>query len=200
MVSDTLARLAGRLAAVFFAAAGLALPVGSMAAEPPAELLAALQRGGYALLVRHAQTEPGIGDPPGMRLDDCGTQRNLSAAGREQARAIGAAVRSRAIPVAAVRSSQWCRCLDTARLAFGGFAPVAAWPALNSFFDDRSAEAGRTRELRAALAAVPGTANVVWVTHQVNITALTGVVPAPGEIVVVRKAADGVTVAGRWTP
>ena len=200
MLSETFARSAGRFMALLVAAAGLALPVGAMAAEPPAELLAALQRGGHVLLVRHAQTEPGIGDPPGMRLSDCATQRNLSAAGREQARAIGAAVRSRAIPVAAVRSSQWCRCLDTARLAFGDYAPVGAWPALNSFFDDRSAEAGRTRELRDALAGVPPAANVVWVTHQVNITALTGVVPAPGEVVVVRKAPDGVVVAGRWIP
>ena len=200
MVSDNLARSAGRLVALLFAAAALVLPVGSKAAEPPADLLAALQRGGHVLLVRHAQTEPGIGDPPGMRLSDCATQRNLSAAGREQARAIGAAVRSRAIPVAAVKSSQWCRCLDTARLAFGDHAPVAAWPVLNSFFEDRSVEAARTRELRAALAGAPVEANVVWVTHQVNITALTGVVPAPGEIVVVRKAADGVTVAGRWIP
>jgi phosphohistidine phosphatase SixA len=200
MVSENFARSAGRCVALLVVVAGLALPVGSMAAEPPAELLAALQRGGHVLLVRHAQTEPGIGDPPGMRLSDCATQRNLSAAGREQARTIGAAVRSRAIPVAAVRSSQWCRCLDTARLAFGDYAPVGAWPALNSFFDDRSAEAGRTRELRDALAGVPPAANVVWVTHQVNITALTGVVPAPGEVVVVRKASDGVVVAGRWIP
>ena len=200
MVSDNLARSAGRLVALLFAAAALVLPVGSKAAEPPADLLAALQRGGHVLLVRHAQTEPGIGDPPGMRLSDCATQRNLSAAGREQARAIGAAVRSRAIPVAAVKSSQWCRCLDTARLAFGDHAPVAAWPVLNSFFEDRSVEAARTRELRAALAGAPVEANVVWVTHQVNITALTGVVPAPGEVVVVRKAPDGVVVAGRWIP
>jgi len=188
------------MVSLLLVAAGLALPIPSTAAEPSTELLAALQRGGYALLVRHAQTEPGVGDPPGMRLDDCATQRNLSAAGREQARAIGAVVRSRAIPVAAVRSSQWCRCLDTARLAFGGFAPVDAWPALNSFFDDRSVEPARTRELRAALPAVLGATNVVWVTHQVNITALTGIVPAPGEIVVIRASADGVVVAGRWVP
>lgn len=200
MMPDTVARSASRLLALLSVAAGLALPVESMATEPPAELLAALHRGGHVLLVRHAQTEPGVGDPPGMRLSDCATQRNLSAAGREQARAIGAAVRSRAIPVAAVRSSQWCRCLDTARLAFGDDAPIGAWPALNSFFDDRSGEAARTRELRAALGDVPRTANVVWVTHQVNITAFTGVVPAPGEIVVVRSSADGVTVVGRWSP
>jgi broad specificity phosphatase PhoE len=181
-------------------AAWLALAASLHAAELPEDLLAALRQGGHALLIRHAQTEPGVGDPPGMRLDDCRTQRNLSAAGREQARGIGEALRARAIPVAEVRSSQWCRCLDTARLAFAGHAPVRVWPALNSFFDDRSAEPASTRELRTAVASTSSTANVVWVTHQVNITALTGVVPAPGEIVIVRAGPAGVAVAGRWVP
>jgi phosphohistidine phosphatase SixA len=181
-------------------AAWIVLAVSLHAAELPEDLLAALRQGGHALLIRHAQTEPGVGDPPGMRLDDCRTQRNLSAAGREQARGIGEALRARGIPVAEVRSSQWCRCLDTARLAFAGHAPVRAWPALNSFFDDRSAEPASTRELRAAVASTSSTANVVWVTHQVNITALTGVVPAPGEIVIVRAGPAGAAVAGRWVP
>src|SRR5512137_714544 len=143
--------------------AWIALAANLHAAELPGDLLAALRQGGHALLIRHAQTEPGVGDPPGLRLDDCRTQRNLSTAGREQARAIGEALRARGIPVAEVRSSQWCRCLDTARLAFAGHAPVRAWPALDSFFDDRSVEPDRTRELRAAIAAVPSVANVVWV-------------------------------------
>ena len=186
--------------ALLLPAAWIALAASLQAAELPDDLLAALRQGGHALLIRHAQTEPGVGDPAGMRLDDCRSQRNLSTAGREQARAIGEALRARAIPVADVRSSQWCRCLDTARLAFAGHAPVRAWPALNSFFDDRSVEPDRTRELRAAVVAVPSAANVVWVTHQVNITALTGIVPAPGEIVVVRAGPAGVAIAGRWVP
>ena len=65
------------------------------------------------VLVRHTATEPGLGDPPDFRLDDCATQRKLSATGRDQARALGAWFRSQAIPVAEVRSSQWCRCLET---------------------------------------------------------------------------------------
>lgn len=156
-----------------------------------------LRGGGHVLLVRHAATEPGLGDPPGFRLGDCGTQRNLSAAGRAQAQASGAALRARNIPVAEVRSSRWCRCLDTARLAFDGFAPVYPWPTLDSFFDDRAAGPARTPALLAAARAVPERANVVWVTHQVNITAFSGVVPAPGEIVVVRAQADGVVVVAR---
>jgi hypothetical protein len=72
------------------------------------------------LIVRHAQTEPGIGDPPGFRLHDCGTQRNLSPAGRAQATAMGRRLAERGIRVSRVESSRWCRCIDTARLAFPG--------------------------------------------------------------------------------
>jgi broad specificity phosphatase PhoE len=178
----------------------LAVATAAAGAELPADLLLALRGGGQVLLVRHAQTEPGVGDPPGFRLDDCRTQRNLSAAGREQARALGAALRARGIPVAEVRSSEWCRCLDTARLAFADRTPVRPWAALNSFFGEASAEPERTRQLRAAAAEVPADVNVVWVTHQVNITALTGIVPAMGEVVIVRAGQDGPRVAGRWLP
>lgn len=189
-----------RGALVLLAVLCLATTAVGRAAEPAAELLAALRTGGHVLLIRHAQTDPGIGDPPGFRVDDCGTQRNLSAAGREQARALGAALRTLGIPVAEVRSSQWCRCLDTARLAFAEQAPVRPWPALNSFFGDAASEPARTQALRAAVAAAPAATNVVWVTHQVNITAVTGMVPAPGEIVIVRRGPGTPVVAGRWSP
>jgi phosphohistidine phosphatase SixA len=58
------------------------------------------------VLMRHAATDPGAGDPPGFRLDDCATQRNLSAAGREDARRVGNAFRAHRIPVARVRRPQ----------------------------------------------------------------------------------------------
>jgi broad specificity phosphatase PhoE len=79
--------------------------------------LEALRSGG-ALLLRHALTEPGIGDPPGFRLDDCSTQRNLSAGGRAQARAAGETLRAREVKIDAVYSSAWCRCIDTAKEMF----------------------------------------------------------------------------------
>ena len=79
----------------------------------------ALRGGGLVMLIRHAATEPGLGDPPGFRVEDCATQRNLSEAGRAEARLIGAAFRHRGIPVHRVLSSRWCRCLETGRLAFG---------------------------------------------------------------------------------
>ena len=87
---------------------------------------------GHILLLRHAVTEPGLGDPQNFVLGDCATQRNLSAAGRVQARALGQWLRTQGIPVGEVRSSQWCRCLDTARLAFAPELEIQPWPALNS--------------------------------------------------------------------
>src|SRR5947207_568298 len=77
-----------------------------------------MKRGGQVILMRHANA-PGIFDPPGMRFDDCRTQRNLDEQGRAEARRIGAAFRALSIPVDDVRSSRWCRCMDTAKLAFG---------------------------------------------------------------------------------
>jgi phosphohistidine phosphatase SixA len=131
------------------------------------------------LLLRHAQTEPGIGDPPGFVPGQCNTQRNLSDAGREQARRLGVALRARGLAPQRVRSSRWCRCLDTARLAFGSAEP---WPALDSFFEDRSRAETQTAALRSALAALQSGRVEAWVTHQVNISALTGSGTAMGEV------------------
>lgn len=147
-------------------------------------------RDGGVLVLRHAATEPGIGDPPGFRLDDCATQRNLSPAGQVQAAAIGRVLEERRVPVARVESSLWCRCLDTARLAFPALdvQPVAS---LNSFFEDRSTVTEQTRELRARIAAWRGPGALVLVTHQVNISALAARPAAVGEgVVLLRNGAD----------
>lgn len=151
--------------------------------------------GGVAVLLRHAQTEPGIGDPPGYRLDDCATQRNLSAEGRAQAQRIGAAFRARRVHIDEVRSSRWCRCLDTARLAFPRH-DVQPLEALNSFFDDRSLAPAQTAALRAYVQQL-GRRNAVLVTHMVNIAALAGDGVAMGEAVLVRSAPGGVETVGR---
>jgi phosphohistidine phosphatase SixA len=148
-------------------------------------------QGGIALLIRHAATEPGVGDPPGMRLGACATQRNLSAAGRAQAERLGPWLAAAGHVPQAVRSSRWCRCLDTARLAFGRVEP---WDALDSFFDDRGREPAQTAALRQALAALPAGRVEAWVTHMVNIQALAGEAVAMGELLVVRAVRDG---AGR---
>ena len=141
-----------------------------------------LRKGACVVLLRHAQTEPGIGDPPGFQLDRCSTQRNLSAQGRAQAERIGKWFESRALKPGAVQSSAWCRCKDTADLSFGRHA---VWPALNSFFGDYSAKDVQTAQLRAALKGVPAGTFEVWVTHQVNMTALTGEGMVMGEALVV---------------
>ena len=141
---------------------------------------------------------PGVGDPPGMRLDACATQRNLSAEGRDQARRIGAALRAAGLRAAEVRSSAWCRARETAELLDLG--PVRPLPALDSFFDDRGQQERQTAELRAYLDAGRDGPPRVLVTHQVNITALTGVFPVEGEIVVLRPGPDGYAAVGRLRP
>ncbi|MGG6297342.1 histidine phosphatase family protein [Leptolyngbya sp. AN02str] len=167
-----------------------------------AELWALLQQAqtrSYALLLRHA-IAPGTGDPANFQLNDCSTQRNLSEEGRQQARQLGQAMRDRAIPVARVLSSQWCRSLETAELLdVGGVEP---FPVINSFFQDRSNATPQTNQLRQFLIenqATPGV--IVLVTHQVNITELSQIVPQSGEAVVMRVVdGDRLQVLGRLPP
>lgn len=167
-------------------------------AAADADLWQRLQGGGHVLLIRHAATDPGIGDPPGFRLAVCATQRNLSAQGKRDAAAIGAALRDRGIPLGPVLSSRWCRCLDTARLAFGR---VEEAPMLDSMFQDGEA-AGRAkvREVLARIALwrqAGGKDNLVLVTHDVNIRALVSESVAQGEIVVAQPVDGRLQVLGR---
>ena len=155
------------------------------------KLWSLLKGGGQVVLMRHAVTTPGAGDPPGMRLDDCRTQRNLTDAGREHARRIGAAWRERGIAAPRVVSSPWCRCLETARLAFGS-APAAS-TALNNLFGRYENREAQVSELRALVEKHGGKGNLVLVTHGSTISALTGVSPATGEMVILTKGA----VSGR---
>ena len=146
-----------------------------------------LDRPGAIAMMRHALA-PGGGDPANFDVTDCATQRNLSERGRDQARRIGAAIRERGIVFDAVLSSQWCRCVDTAtEMNIGAHETFAP---LNSFFQSRADGPDRTEALRDHLAARPDD-RLMLVTHQVNITALTGVFPSSGEIVVIDVAADG---------
>ena len=157
-----------------------------------------LRAGGQVVVMRHAATDRSLGDPPAFRLDDCSTQRNLSEEGRAQARSVGAAFASGGVPIGRVLSSQWCRCLETARLSFGSAEP---WPALNSFFRDRTFEAERTGEVRALASERPAIGNLVLVTHQLNIGSLTGIYPAEGELVVLTPLGQGnFRVAGTMKP
>jgi phosphohistidine phosphatase SixA len=156
----------------------------------------ALREGGIVLF-RHA-IAPGVGDPPNFRLGECATQRNLDAAGRAQAARIGAVFRREAVAVGEVLSSRWCRALETAELAFPGRVTPA--PAFDSFFQDRADEPEQTAAARRRLMAWNGPGALVVVSHQVNITALTGVVPASGEGVVLRKEGTTLREVGRIRP
>jgi phosphohistidine phosphatase SixA len=152
---------------------------------------------GTVVLFRHA-TAPGGGDPPGFKLNDCRTQRNLDETGRTQARRMGQAFRERGVKVGAVRPSQWCRARDTADLAFPGQRQDE--PVFNSFFASREAEPAQTAAAQRLLSRWQGPGVMVVVTHQVNITALTGVAPVSGEGIVVKPSAQGLQVLGRVAP
>lgn len=177
-------------------ASALLAPLAAAAAGDEAAAWSAL-RDGAIVLFRHADA-PGGGDPPGFRLDDCTTQRNLGDAGRAQARRIGQAFRQNRVRPGAVMASQWCRTRDTAELAFPG--QVVPNAAFNSFFQDRARSGPQTASARAILRDWSGPGTLVVVTHQVNITALTGLVPASGEGVVLRRAGAELELVGRIRP
>lgn len=179
------------VAAGAVALAGAIVPVAS---ADEVSAVAALRAGGHVLVLRHAVTDPGVGDPPGFRVEDCATQRNLSEQGRRDAARLGASLRAEGVAVTETLSSGWCRCLDTARLAFGA---VRRWEPLDSFFDERSAEPARTAAVRTAVAQWRGPGTLALVTHQVNIAALAGEVVGPNEAVVLRPGGGSFTLVGR---
>lgn len=148
------------------------------------ELWGALKIPGHFVLMRHALA-PGTGDPAEFDVKKRDTQRNLSEAGREQAKKIGIAFRKNGIDSAVIYSSQWFRCKDTAALL--GLGEVKELPLLNSFFEDYKNKQPQTQKLRVWLHEVNLDQPLVLVTHQVNITALTGVFPASGEIVFMQR-------------
>ena len=146
---------------------------------------------GAIAIMRHALA-PGTGDPANLTIGDCATQRNLDDRGRDQARAIGAALRERGITFDAVLSSQWCRTRETAELL--GLGPVKEAPPLNSFFRDFSTRDEQTAETRELIAETEG--RLMLVTHQVNISALTGQSTRSGEVLIIRATDAGVDVLG----
>ena len=155
----------------------------------------ALERPGTVVIMRHAFA-PGSGDPEDFTLDDCATQRNLDASGQAQARAIGEAFREHGVAVDRVLTSQWCRCQETALLL--GLAPVEDFPPLNSLFSELGQWREQTQETRTLLAGLPADERVVLVTHLVNVIALIGHLPSPGEVFVIDVSDRGsLTVLGK---
>ena len=156
-----------------------------------------LQNGGYVALMRHALA-PGTGDPAELTLGDCSTQRNLNDSGRTQARATGDFFRQAGVEFQAVYSSEWCRCMETAALmAHGDVQPL---PAINSFFRHMQQREAQSGQLLRWLAQQSSAKPLLLVTHQVNITALTGVYPQSGEVVVGHIVDGAFEVSGTIAP
>jgi phosphohistidine phosphatase SixA len=158
-------------------------------------------RAGAVVLMRHSQTTPGVGDPPGWRLERCDSQRNLAPEGVEHAKRIGRWFKAQQLRVGTVRNSPWCRTRDTATLAFGGHDD---WPALANIFEDRSGADAQAQAVRQYIERVKPGELVVLVSHGSTIGHIVagGAGLASGESVVVRRAAQAgaaPVVLGRLT-
>lgn len=186
-------------AVVFTLLFGLATSVGAQ--ELPrlsfAQAAVRLNSHGFMLMMRHAQTDAGVGDPENFKLGECSTQRNLSPEGREQAGRVGKAFSQAGIRFDMVRSSQWCRTRETARLAF---AANEEWPALNSSFRNRAEQDGRSKQIIEFARAMNKAHNVMLVTHQIAITSLAGGWVESGEIVAFRYEGDQLKPQFRISP
>ena len=144
----------------------------------------ALKNGTAVVLIRHALA-PGTGDPGNFDINDCSTQRNLSDTGRAQSDRMGDLFRANGISTARVLSSQWCRCMETAELM--NLGPVDVFLTINSFFRNRSQSGPQTRALIDWINNADLSTPTIFVTHQVNITALTDIFPSSGELVFVGR-------------
>ena len=162
-----------------------------------ATIIARMKAGGHILMIRHALAH-GTGDPVDFQIRDCYTQRNLDDRGRDQARAIGDWLRSKGITAARVYSSQWCRCLETAKLMQMG--PVAELPALNSFYELTENREPNLKALRQFIAKQPPDGKlIILVTHLVTISAMADEAVSSGEGVLLKlEPASLYKVIGRF--
>lgn len=155
----------------------------------PGNLIEQLKSGGHILMIRHAYA-PGTGDPAHFKIGDCATQRNLNKGGRTQARAIGDWLRSKGIKAANVYSSQWCRCLETARLLDLG--TVAELPALNSFYELPQDREPNIKALRSFIEKLSANGElIIMVTHFVTILEISKEGVSSGEGVVLKLDGQG---------
>ena len=146
----------------------------------------AAQEGNKIILIRHALA-PGGGDPEGFRIDDCKTQRNLNQIGINQSKKIGKLFKEKNIKIDQVLSSQWCRCKDTAKYAFGYYEEFSP---LNSTFQ-LSFSKNEPRQLKELKSYVKNWnskgKNLILVTHYSIISAITSAAPSSGEIIITDK-------------
>jgi phosphohistidine phosphatase SixA len=169
----------------------LAFARGVPAAEATQAVWEALRAPGSVVILRHSFA-PGGFDPPDARLDDCSTQRNLDDNGRAQAKRIGEVFREQRIAVGAVLSSPRCRCLDTGRLAFGS---AQAWEPLQGALNSSARRERQLAEIKQRIGGHREGAPLVLVTHGSVVSDLTGLNVRMGELVVLRRAADGTHVS-----
>ena len=148
---------------------------------------AALRTPGSVVVVRHSYA-PGSFDPPTARLEDCSTQRNLDESGRAQARRLGEEFRRHGIAVGPILSSPRCRCLDTARLAFG---EPKGWDVLQGALRDEALRQRQLAAIRQRMAEHADGPPLVLVTHGSVVADLTGLSVRMGAIVVLRPRGDG---------
>ncbi len=149
------------------------------------KIINSLKEGGKLIFIRHA-IAPGNGDPEDFKIDDCSTQRNLNQSGIDQSKIIGLFFNENKLKIDKVLSSEWCRCKDTAEIAFKSFK---TFKPLNSFYDPRFAdnEKKQIKDLKQFIKKWNSDKNVVFVTHYVVILSLLNIGVSSGEIVVVDK-------------
>ena len=157
----------------------------SIKADLNETLINHLQEGGKLIFIRHAYA-PGNGDPGNFNLNDCSTQRNLNEDGRKQAKKIGEFFRNNKIKIDKVLSSEWCRCKETANIAFKDFSTNSF---LNSFYSSKfkKNKAKQVEELNNFVKKFKSNKNLVLVTHYVLISEVLNYGPSSGEIVVSDK-------------
>ena len=151
-------------------------------ADSKKNLIAELQKGGKLIFIRHAYA-PGGGDPDNFDINDCSTQRNLNGLGRKQAMNIGNYFKDNQIPIDKVISSEWCRCKETANIAFGKYQIKQF---LNSFFSEKFSH-NRTKQIKDLKRYIKNwksDKNLVLVTHYVVISEALNYAPSSGEIVI----------------
>ena len=153
--------------------------------ESNQNLITELKKGGKLIFIRHAYA-PGGGDPENFNLYDCNTQRNLSPSGRDQARKIGNFFQDNKIPIDKVYSSEWCRCKETASIAFNKYETKNF---LNSFFSSQFAKNKdpQMKKLKKFIKNWDENKNLIFVTHYVVISESLNYTPSSGEIIVSNK-------------
>ena len=149
------------------------------------KLINQLEEGGKLIFIRHAYA-PGSGDPDNFNLNDCSTQRNLSKEGQRQAEYIGEFFRNNKVKIDKVLSSEWCRCKETAKIAFKNFSTNSF---LNSFYSSKFAKNKdkQVKALKEYIKRFKSDKNLVLVTHYVLISEILNYGPSSGEIVVSNK-------------